>query len=156
MKGNVSGVLHYGTLPLPILIEVPREVPQFHTLALSRRSAASSAGCGSHWAINDSILMSLLKERHRGPRRKFAFFVFSHTLSSLCVFWAVVFNGWPDLNPVTSGANTATHLRPNQNTQKSHKNNQSHLAQCCIFYYINLKEVTFHMDIYIYIFLQFK
>lgn len=80
------------------------------------------------------------------------FIPFSHTryhLSlSLSLFLVVVFNGWPVVNPVTSGANTAIHLRCNQNTQKSTKNNQSHLAQCRIFYSVILKEVTFHIDIF--------
>lgn len=48
------------------------------------------------------------------------------------LFRVTVFNGWPVVNPVTSGANTRTHLQNNENTQKSTETNQLHLAQHCI------------------------
>lgn len=88
--------------------------------------------------------MRLLKEWEWGSYGELFWFDFCfHSLYlSLSLFRLVVFNGWPVVNPVTSGANTATHLRHNQNTPKSTRNNQSHLLGCCIFYCVNLKEVA--------------
>lgn len=54
------------------------------------------------------------------------------SLSLSLSVWIIVFNGCPVVNPVTSGANTRTHLQPNQNTHKSAKNNQLHMPQQCI------------------------
>lgn len=117
-------------------------MPQLHTLALSR----------------DPSVQPRPSPTHKWPHFQCSFWKgWEHVENSLSlplsVFWVRVFNGRAVVNPVTSGANTATHLQHNQNTPKSTKNNQSQLGRCCFFYCANQKEVTFHTE---YFYLRFK